>query len=64
MNILLLKLIWHGIAFIFHRLKVTLNGNATDHTKCEKEVLTFFINTSTSGAQKTGTIDGITQTSR
>jgi len=34
-------MIWHGVAFIFHRLKVTLNGNTTDHTKCEKEVKHF-----------------------
>jgi hypothetical protein len=41
MKILLLKWIWHGEAFIFHRLKVTLNGNVNDNTKCEKKVKHF-----------------------
>jgi hypothetical protein len=41
MNILLLHWIWHGEAFIFHRLKVTLNGNTTDHTMFEMEVKYF-----------------------
>lgn len=63
MTILLLKWIRHGVALIFHGLKVTLNGNATDHRKCEKKVKHFSETPVLQVPKKTRTIDGITQTS-